>query len=185
MKNNHIILSLLGITFLILSACTKDKQTEVEKEVEYLPLKEGNYWEFDYYPRREIKGTKSIDGKSFYIMMYESLEFYYRIENNKVYAKEFGNPVGVKFKFDVKEGDKWNYNGYEVTLISKSETLKIGSKTLKNCYRFAFDNPEMVDDEHDIILAPDLGFVWQNCGECTQPVSQIIKAKINNRILYF
>ena len=152
---------------------------------DYLPISNGNYWKMQYAEKRAIDGKTKIDGKEYYVMQDGEYKFFYRKEKNKVWVKEFDDPPGIKFDLNAKINDTWKYNDWNVTLISKTDTVFINKKFITNCYSFYLDIPEMVDDEHIIWLAPGIGFIKEECPEWAFPVKRLEKAKINGNEMVF
>ncbi len=169
---------LFAIASISLLSCDKNND-KVSLTNKYLPLEIGNYWQLDYLTRREIVGTKMIDGKYYFMIQYENDTAYYRIENDRVYVIEHGFTESVKFKLSANVNDTWDYNAYKVKLISKTDTIIVNDTKFVNCLQFYYDVPGMVDEEHSIWLAPNVGFVQEQCGECLHQIKKLDKAKIN------
>jgi hypothetical protein len=161
-----------------LQSCSKDEKTTAPS-ADYLPLSIGNYWQMDYSEKKEVLNTRVIDNKTYYALRYLDDTTYYRVENNKIYAIEHTDKESLKFDLTAKVNGTWKYNAWTVKLVSKTDTLVINDKKIPDCYQFFFDYPEMVDDEHSIWLAPGIGFIKEQCGECLYPVRKLDKAKIN------
>lgn len=179
MKKMRILL-LFVISLIFIVSCKKEDET-ISMTNEYLPLEKGNYWQLDYLAKSEIIGTKEIENKIYYLMLNENDTSYYRIENNKVYVIEHEGNESVKFNLSANVNDTWNYNSYEVTLISKTDTIIVNDTKFYNCLQFYYDIPGMADDDHSIWLAPNVGFVQEMCGECFYQIYKLDKSKINGQ----
>lgn len=108
-----------------------------------------------------------------------------RNENNKIWVQEFDDPPGIKFDLNAKVNDTWKYNKWNVTLVSKTDTVILHNTFIADCYQFYLDIPVMVDDEHSIWLAPGIGFVQEICPEWAYPVLKLEKAKTGGKELIF
>lgn len=173
---------MMVIACIIATSCNK-KDDNVSLTNAYLPLETGNYWQLDYLDKTEVVGTKNMNNKVYYLLQYQNDTSYYRIENNKVYVIGNESNEAVKFNLSAKVNDTWNFYSYTVKLVSKTDTVTINNTKIKNCYQFYFDIPGMVDDEHSIWLAPGIGFVQQQCGECLHFIQKLDKAKIGNQVI--
>ena len=89
---------------------------------------------------------------------------YYRIEDDNVFVIEHTDDAAIKFDLSAETNMTWMYNSYRVSLISKNDTININNHKITNCYHFYFDVPVMVDEEHCIWLAPEIGFIQEQCG---------------------
>jgi hypothetical protein len=178
---------LLPFFAFLLVMCNKneDNREELVLTYEYFPLETGNYWQIENSGIIEVIGTENIKNKTFSIFSTPYDTSYYRVENNNVYAIEYKGEESVKFDLAANVGDTWNYNNYEVTLCSKTDTLQVGDYQLINCYRYYYDVPVSIDEEHSIWLAPGIGIVQWQCGECFQQISQVTKVSIAGQIIDF
>ena len=174
-------LTAIVVISIILLSCDKNDDNDVSLTNDYLPLEIGNYWQLDYLEKREIVGTKKINDKNYYLMQYQNDTSYYRIENDKIYVIEFEDAESIKFNLLADVNDTWNFNSYTVKMVSKSDSIIINNQKFINCYQFYFDIPVMVDEEHSIWLAPGIGFIQEQCGECLHQIKKLDKAKINGQ----
>lgn len=186
MKTLKFVAVLAGFS-LCLNACHKDEIEDKELVLsdEYLPLQVGNYWQMENQGKQEITGTKEINNKMYYQLEGSSDTLYYRIDNDKVYVLNHEGQEGVKFDLSAELNETWTYNLYTVQLISKTDTVSINNKQIKNCYQFYFDIPIMADDEHAIWLAPGIGFIQTQCGECLNPILKLEMASIDGQDIDF
>lgn len=181
MKASVIISALIPALIL---CCTKDdNNTETPLKYDYLPLEVGNYWLFDDSSRHEIVGSTLLHEKHYFLMQYEGDTSYYRLADNKVYVldPEESPEESVMYNLSAKTGDSWNFNLYTVTLISKTETISINGRQISDCYEFYFDTPVLIDEEHTILLAPEIGFIQKICGECPNSTRKLDKANIDGK----
>jgi hypothetical protein len=177
------LLCLVGYSFVFIS-CTKDDEPET-KTLNYLPLKTGNYWQLFDSPRTEVLGSTVKDGKTWFLVTRGTDTSLYRFENNRIFVIEDNLSSALMFDLSAGVNDSWNYHDWKITLSSKSDTIRLKDTVLTDCYEFFFDIPGYVDDEHSIWLAPGLGFVREQCGECVHPQRSLAEAKIDGHIFYF
>jgi hypothetical protein len=183
MRTLRLLIVWLNI-FLYLLSCNKEDE-KMTLTNNYLPLKSGNYWQLDYTDREEIVGTKIINNKTYYLLQYQNDTSYYRIENDKIFVIENNQNESVKFNLRANVNDTWNYNSYKVKLTSKTDIITINGHKIINCYQFFFDVPVMVDEEHSIWLAPGIGFIQEQCGECLHQIRKLDEARIDGQIIHY
>ncbi|PKP32173.1 MAG: hypothetical protein CVU00_11960 [Bacteroidetes bacterium HGW-Bacteroidetes-17] len=171
---------LFAIALIFIVSCEKNKDAISLTNI-YLPLEIGNYWQLDYLTKKEVVGTKKIGDKIYHLIQYQNDTTYYRIENDKVYVIEYEDNESVKFNLSAKVNDTWNYHSYMVKLVSKTDTIIVNDTKFINCFQFFYDVPGLVDEEHSIWLAPNVGFVQEQCGECLHQIKKLDKAKINGQ----
>lgn len=180
---------LSGIAILLIVSCKKDEKTTIPLSGDYLPMQVNNSWQFQNSQQITIAGTKIIDSKTYFIFVQGSDTSFYRNVANKIYVRKSSGSESVKFDLTANTGGKWEFqNGsttWLVTLSSKTDTITISNTRIPNCYRFFFDIPMAIDDEHDIFLAPGIGFIKMTCGECLYPSIYLDKANINNNTITF
>jgi len=176
---------------LIFTSCKKDndinsKLSMLESD-NYFPLSVGNYWKLDYIPRRTIDKTEQLDGINYYRMISEYDTAYYRKSTDgKVYSRTKSTNEILKFDLKASVGDTWTYKvgnseyTWDVTLTSKTDTIKLNNCTFNNCYRFYYDIPQLADEEYVVWLAPGVGFVEEFYLGGTADRKKILKASINN-----
>jgi hypothetical protein len=180
MRTYRLLIASIVVSFYMTS-CHKDDKI-ITSTNEYLPLEVGNYWILDYSGKKEIIGTKTINNKTYFILLYQGDSSYFRIENDKVYAIENSEmKESVKFDLSAHVNETWNYDSWTVKLLSRSDTITINNKKIANCYRFYFDVPLLSDEEHSISLAPGIGFIQEQCGFCIHQVRKLNKARIRGR----
>ena len=176
-----IVLAYFSIYLL---SCNKEDE-KVTLTNDYLPLETGNYWQLDYTGKEEIVGTKLINNNTYYLLQFQNDTMYYRIENDKILVIEHVENESVKFDLTANVNDTWNYNSYLVKLTSKTDTITINNQKILNCYQFYFDVPVMADEEHSIWLAPGIGFIQEQCGECLHQIRKLAVARIDGQIINF
>lgn len=157
---------------------------------DYLPMQVNNYWEFQNNSQIAITGTKMIDGKMYSVFVQGSDTSFYRNVANKIYVRRSTGDESVKFDLSANVRGEWEYQDgrgttWMVRLSSKTDTVVLNNTKIPNCYRFFFDIPMAVDDEHDILLAPGIGFVKMTCGECLYSPINLRKANINENEITF
>lgn len=177
MRAIKVFIAVVSIS-ICLQSCEKDEKI-VTFSSEYLPLEIGNYWQLDYSEKKEVIGKTTVEGKEYYLLRYLNDTSYYRVENGRIYAIEYADNESLKFNLSARVNDTWKYHSQTVKLISKTDTIVINNKKIANCYHFSFDNPAWIDDEHSIWLAPGIGFIQEQCGECQHPFRKLDKAKIS------
>jgi hypothetical protein len=183
MKSLIFIATVVGLS-IFLQSCKKAPNNFLLTD-DYLPLEVGNYWQLDFTEKEEIIGTKTINGKDYFMLKYQNDTTYYREDNNKIFTKENETDEAIKFDFLAKVHDTWKYGLYNVTLVSKTDSIIINNQKVYNCYHFYFDVPVMVDEEHSIWLAPGIGFIQEECGECLHQIRKLDKAKIGGQDIVF
>lgn len=185
----HLLHTLFMATNLFLVSCTKDENNTIPSAGEYLPMQVQNNWEFQNNLKTAITGTKIIDGNTYYIFEQGSDTSYYRNAADKIYVRRSSGPESVKFDLTANSGGEWEFEDggttWIVKLLSKTDTVTVNNTKIPNCYRFFFNIPLAVDDEHDIYLAPGIGFIKMTCGECLYPSINLRKANINNTEITF
>ncbi len=172
-----------GVLWLV--ACGKDTVLPEPQNGGYLPLQVGNYWKLDGLNTRTITETKVFNNNTYFAITTSYDTMYVRKEADKIMAYYRGK-TSVLFDLGAKVNDIWMYRDYNVKLISKTDSVKLGSETVKNCYQFFFDIPAMADEEHAIWLAPGIGFIQQACyGECVGGKKKLTEVKLDNKVYRF
>jgi len=149
----------------------------------YLPLKVGNYWNFESISfsqgqssnqiHREVASTATINNHEYYLLITTSTNdyytykdsSYYRIDHNGyvyIYRKSSPNYEDNRFRLNGNDHDTWSYpveagDQAQVTLTVESVTL--GNVTLTNCKSHYYNVIQWADEENTITLAPGIGFV--------------------------
>jgi hypothetical protein len=180
---------LLGICGIIgaffLSACKEEKFSLEGLDNRYLPLAIGNYWIMDDTDNiyiQTITETKVLDQKTYYAIKTKYDTSYIRNENDKI-VEYYKGKTSVKFDLTANVNDTWKYRDYTATLTSKTDTITIGGQEIKNCYRFYYDIPASIDEEHAIWLAPGIGFIQEECyGECVGGKRKLKEMKIDGKV---
>lgn len=159
-KYSYKIAGFVLITFLLFQhGC--DNYCEVTDYEDYLPLKVGNKWHYKSAGNPEhsweVIGKKEIDGKLYHVINDTispdySRYYYYRFDKSKLWEwTEFDSLAHVIADFALKEGDSFYQpnTGYEVTVLSDNPDE----------FKFYYDHPEWIDEEHDITFAIDKGII--------------------------
>jgi hypothetical protein len=120
-----------------------------------------------YYPM-QIGSIIVSNGKEYYRFNSESGYDYMRFSDGKVYVIPYEG-IAEKVLYDLTKdvGDTWilNYEGENlpnnesVTLISKTDTVRVGNYTFYNCYRFDLKVTVMdiMEETYITWLAPNIG----------------------------
>lgn len=134
----------------------------------YFPLAIGAAWKIKSRPLREITDIDTINGKVYYLMESDSGPFsdsiYYHItKEGDVYDSLPRFPSGLLFNMQAAVGETYTWTGdWQVTLESKTDTVRLGHYSITDCYRFYIDHLPTADDEYRVYLAPGLGFVQED-----------------------
>jgi hypothetical protein len=185
--------SVIGLACMVFVfyMCTKESvYTEPE---DYLPLQVGNYWELTMRygtVTYRVDTVEKIDNKDYFRMIATGNRptndtlFFRKDSQGKVYERSRTSDEILKFDFSVSVGTKWQYypdplwnfsqDPWNVTLLSKTDTVKCGNCTFENCYTFYYDILHAADEETHWFLAPGIGFV-----EYCYHGYRLKKAKIN------
>jgi hypothetical protein len=201
MKLHYLIIVLFALSF---SACSDDdKECDCGNPSDsYLPLRIGNYWEFESLPepskmymRTEVTRTTDLDGSTYYELISTSQvedenanyrdTTYYRVDSRGyVYTrkKNVATEINIMRLFG-NNGDKWtsetSYDEDAVITLSVIDDLAIGEKNLDDCKAYSFDIEQWADEEYTIYLAPGIGFVKNFSGWGFG--SRLTKASVNGR----
>ena len=185
----HLFTSLFTIlVFILVTSCKKDEKVTIPTSGEYLPMQVQNYWQIQDYLTYTITGKKVIDNKTYFIFVQGYDTSYYRNENNKTYVRRSSGDESVKFNFETKTNETWEFQDGGTTWTVKrnaSDTITINNTKIPNCYEFFFDIPMGADAAHSIWLAPGIGFIKMTCGFCPYPYLNLNKARINNKEITF
>jgi len=175
MKLKLFFFKTLLLSGLIINiSCEKEKENNPDtklasiKGAGYLPLEVGNYWKLSNISDKMIDKVVNIGGNDYYRLISEDTSYLRKTEDEKIFERTKSSDEVLKFDLSAEVGQTWTYkhdnldNTWYATLSSKNDTIKLDNYTFYNCYRFYFDVPLMIDEEHVIWLAPDIGFV-QEC----------------------
>jgi hypothetical protein len=171
--------TLVYAAILIIALSCSKEPNNVTSGCDYFPLQVQNSWEFEHSSKTTVTATRLLDGKNYYEFVTGTDTAYYRKENNKVYTRSTHENEALIFDLNARENQSWQYNSWRVTMSSKNDTIVINHAKIPNCYRFFFDIPGAVDDEHLVWLAPGIGFIRKSCGFCPYPIDNLSKARIN------
>jgi hypothetical protein len=181
-----------------LSACLRGQGLDT---TDYFPLRVGNTYTYyqslpcppDTVTSRYgpwawnlVRDTTFINGRKYFITVVAG----FIVGSDTVRVDSVGNmivrhsgPEQVFYKFNAAVGDTWKYrveiggreSTYNVTLQSRSDTVKVHAGTFANCLRFFFDDPEAIDEEFTNWLAPNVGLVFR----CVQEPLELYEATVN------
>lgn len=177
MPKQSLIFVLLS---LWINSCEKE-EVSIPLLNDYLPMEVGNYWQMEFSERMEIIKSETIDDKDYFVFVHNDDTAYFRNDNGRIQVKESIHEEAVKFDLTANENDTWIYNSCTAKLISKTDTIIIKDKEIYNCYHFYFDIPMMADEEHSIWLAPEIGFIQEQCGECLHQIRKLDIAQIGGQ----
>jgi len=195
----------------ILAGCEYNNVTYKEKEPateNYLPLKIGNYWNFQatgpsqgqstIQIHREVASLVTINNHEYYLLITSSSgnnytyqdSSYYRIDSNSfvyIYRKSNPNFEDNRFRLNGDDHDTWSFpvegnDDAHITLTVGSVTL--GNVELTKCKSYFYDVIQWADEEYTITLAPGIGFVkeYSNAWGLGQVLTS---AKINGQVFSF
>jgi hypothetical protein len=163
---------------LLFLACTEDEKDGIIETNSYLPLRVGNYWDYEVltynssYIRREyVTATIRRNGDRYYEVVggplgvsasihYDTV--YYHIDDNGyVYCWRTGweNEENL-YRLFAKNGDQWSFKSNfddKATVDAFYTTIKIGEKEIPACKGYFYDVPMIVDEETTTYLAPGIG----------------------------
>jgi hypothetical protein len=195
----------------VLAGCEYNNLTYKEKEpvVEnYLPLKIGNYWNFQTTSHsqgqsstqihREVASIVTINNHEYYLLVTSSTNnsytyqdsSYYRIDSNGfvyIYRKSNPNFEDNRFRLNGDDHDTWSYpvEGSEQAHITLTvESVTLDNIELNKCKSYFYDVTQWADEEYTIILAPGIGFVKEYSN--AWGLGQILKsARIDGQVFNF
>lgn len=161
----------LLILLLAAGACKESHDLTYPSHT-YFPQQIGNWWEYAG-TRKEIVDTTQWQGLPYYVWVttynsngstYTDTAYYRVDEDEKVYVKySKAQEESLLFDFSLSEEETIRVDlkhGYKlVTLKSTNTTVILDNIQLSDCLSFFYDVPGLADDEHSIILAPDIGIV--------------------------
>jgi hypothetical protein len=184
MKNrmtNGVIVVVCALAVLV--SCDSDPMSDTlskkEMSSEYLPLEEGNFWDFkavkgstnEVVQHREVKGTALINGREYYLIISSAQagqpwldSAYYRVESNGnvyVYRRSAASEE-LKYKLFAGDGDTWSFevnNDDQMDVTVHVGAVTTGATTIDDCKAYYFDVKEWADEENTVTLAPGVGFV--------------------------
>jgi hypothetical protein len=178
------------ITLVVLS-CKKDPSPKIEVSCDYLPLKVGNYWNFELAGKYLVRESYILNGTEYFGVINDNgTSTFYRKHDNKIYVKELAleNTEEMKFDLTAETNSTWTYGKGNVTLITRNATVTIGEMQIDSCLQFNFHNKNLTDYGFTIWLAPRIGFIQQTCQECfgsSFEIMKLLKANINNQEIEF
>jgi hypothetical protein len=184
MKTKQLFILILLSGLMVLGACKKD-ESDTNLGYSYFPLSVGNNWQVEQTYLREIQGKTLIEGKEYYIMVINGDSSYYRNDGNIVWSRSLDSEEFPLFKFNIPAGTTWSStlipggSNWNITLLSKTDSITINGRLITNCYRYFFNIPSAVDDEHTVTLAPGIGYIEEDCGFCPNPKRQLQHATID------
>lgn len=128
----------------------------------YYPLQQDNEWRFVTYSpynfrREEITDTITIDDKLYYHIpsYFHGGEAFFRADSLHAYRYYQGSEV-LWYDFSIDTGQTYWNNHYQVTLLSKTDTVLYDFWRYEDCHRFYFDDPNSSNDFEEWI-SPFLG----------------------------
>ncbi len=202
--------AILMLALALLAGCTYNDINSFEKNPtnqSYLPLKIGNYWNFQSIRQspdneikihREVVSLVTIDKHEYYLLINSSTNgsntyqdsSYYRIDRNGfvyVYRKSRPNFESNPFRLNGNDHDTWSYpmeGNDEAQMLLIVEPITVGNINLSPCKSYFYNVVRMADEEYTITLAPGIGFVkeYSNAWGFGQILTS---AKINGQVYKF
>ncbi|MBN2487026.1 MAG: hypothetical protein JXB34_13710 [Bacteroidales bacterium] len=172
MKKHLRLLTAIVLLIMFMNiSCEKDDnnsplaQLEQIKGTGYFPMQVGNKWKLSNLPEKVIDKIVNINGTDYFRMIDGDTNYYRQTNDGKIYVKGTNTEEILKFDLSAETGHTWDYtiegsaDTWQVSLLSKNDTIKLDNHTFYNCYRFYYNIPQFADEEYIIWLAPDLGFV--------------------------
>ena len=180
----------LCLILISMASCQKDNSVKNSITSDYLPLKVGNYWDFELAGKYLVKESMLVNETVYFeIVNDDSVSEFYSIRNNKIYVRDpYTDKEEMKFDLIAETNKTWSYGKGMVRLGNRNASIKIGDKQVDNCLEFNFYNTNLIDYSTTIWLAPDIGFIQQSCTECfgiANAVIKLINANINNQEIKF
>ena len=173
-----------AIAFIItLISCTRSEPVPLNS-TDYFPLQVGNYWAFSNASRRTVERAEVIDGKEYFRVVSDYDTSWYRKAGGKVFMKRANAQEALRFDLAARQGDKWQFESFEVRLINTNESIVLPAETLRNCYHYFFDYPGFIDDEFSVWLAPGIGIVREAAVFGAAP-AMLTEAKIDGTVIFF
>jgi hypothetical protein len=196
------ISSLIGL--VLLASCVKD--TVLPAAVDYFPLQVGNYWVLSFGGTSTIDQIVTLNGIDYYRMIHvqvwpnssitKDTAFYRKTADGKVYQRGTKSSDEIlKYDFGAASGQTWTYaidptttfnpHPMNVTLVSISDTVRLGNDTIRSSYRYYYDVPQTADEETIVWLAPGIGIVKKVYLGGTSDRIALTKAMINGVVKQF
>jgi len=193
----------ITMTLLILSACSKQSQEQLQGDIYFPKGSNGSQWEYGVRYSApegtkmgimliEIVGEETINGKTYYKQINSikgipgagiRLGYYrrakegiYAIDDNTTYSRE-----RLTTPFMIRIGDTWTAktsDGQKQFKAEKIETVEINDKRYKNCLKVSFKtDPGPQHIEGISYFAPKIGEVYS--------VFDIGKVKVDYALLRY
>jgi hypothetical protein len=171
-----------SVLLVLFTVLTTDLRAQGLDTTDYVPLRVGNTYTYyqslpcppDTVERRigpwtthRIVDTTIIEGKKYFIS--EGSSDMVRIDSvNNVIVRR-SNVEQVYYRLNAGVGESWSYTEtaggqeyvYNVTMQSRTDTVRVHAGTFGRCLRIYFDIPRSIDDEYTVWLAPNVGAVFQ------------------------
>lgn len=166
MKNIFIIFFLFS-NLLLIGGCNSDiTSSEINEALGYLPLEEGNQWEFYFQGNDTLSSNWTIitsiiiNGKKYFLLSHdENLTVLdtLRIDNDIVFLRL--NGIDKKWiDFNTSNNSSYQFGELNV-FVSTNLEIQTKAGRFKNCISFLFDNPTWADEEISYVFAKGIGFV--------------------------
>ena len=192
---------LVACASLLFLACAEDEKDDIIETNSYLPLRVGNYWDYEVitykssFIRREyVRATIRRNGNRYYevvggpLGVSASIHYdttYYRVDDNGyVYCwRTSWEHEENQYRLFAGHNDQWSFKsnfGDRATVESFYITIKVGEKDIPECKGYFYDVPTTVDEENTTYLAPGIGCV----GTTSMWQAKILKKAFVNGIEY-
>lgn len=129
---------------------------------DYFPLQEGNVWYLSSIP--DYIGSTIVINDLEYVEFCtpRGCDYYRKDSSGNIYVKSGDAEEMLLYKLGGDVGDEWVSGGslhFAATLESKTETVVTAYETYYNCVRISFRGINVIDADHAIWFAPDVGTV--------------------------
>jgi hypothetical protein len=185
-----------SVPFVLFTALSTNLRAQGLDTTDYVPLRVGNTYTYyqslpcppDTVRQRigpwtthRIVDTTIIDGKKYF--MSEGSSDMVRIDSmNNLIVRRSGVEQ-VYYRLNAGVGESWSYTRtagdqeyvYNVTMQSRTDTVRVHAGTFTRCLRIYFDIPASIDDEYTVWLAPNVGTVFQ----CSWEPLELYEATLN------
>lgn len=179
MKKRNILLAVLLLSVLVLNSYKNDDTSTNPGQApnEIIPLKVGNYWDFNithYDESGSITQTMNwhdaidyntiIDNQRWYVSKTEYSTRLFTNKSDGYYESQYTGtgsmsaPV-LKYKYPGKVGDTWEIDNYTKMRINSTNlkySIPLGEFS---CYEYIYTSNSDLDFYQRILVSPGIGFI--------------------------